>query len=406
MTMNKFKNINFKQGKYILPLFIYFPSLFVGYFVIDLFHTEKAEISDKDLTTTEYLNPELPEAKMRGDGIGGKYESMVKSYGKIDDYSAMENIDRNEETQKEEYESKYSDSDLEMLAQLQESKEKGEAMDNQKLSAGKTEEERLAQQYQREHEAMEELNRALEQARLHGKQTTQIHQKIETEKPSDHVAESQNNQANKAEGKVNVNENSVRGLSDEEKPQEVVKKVKVTSDYFNTIAVNEPEAKLIKAIIDEDVKAVDGSRIRLRLLDDIEINQTTIPKGSYLYATMSGFSSQRVKGSIKSILVNDELIKVSLSLYDTDGLEGLYVPGSNFRETTKDVASGAMNNTSSLTQSSTTPGNALVQWGNQAITNAVQKTSNAVSKSIRKNSAKLKYGTFVYLINGKEKKQD
>ena len=406
MTMNKFKNINFKQGKYILPLFIYFPSLFVGYFVIDLFHTEKAEIPDKDLTTTEYLNPELPEAKMRGDGIGGKYESMVKSYGKIDDYSAMENIDRNEETQKEEYESKYSDSDLEMLAQLQESKEKGEAMANQKLSVGKTEEERLAQQYQRKHEAMEELNRALEQARLHGKQTTQIHQKIETEKPSDHVAESQNNQANKAEGKVNVNENAVRGLSDEEKPQEVVKKVKVTSDYFNTIAVNEPEAKLIKAIIDEDVKAVDGSRIRLRLLDDIEINQTTIPKGSYLYATMSGFSSQRVKGSIKSILVNDELIKVSLSLYDTDGLEGLYVPGSNFRETTKDVASGAMNNTSSLTQSSTTPGNALVQWGNQAITNAVQKTSNAVSKSIRKNSAKLKYGTFVYLINGKEKKQD
>ena len=195
-------------------------------------------------------------------------------------------------------------------------------------------------------------------------------------------------------------------MSDEEKPQEVVKKVKVTSDYFNTIAVNEAEAKLIKAIIDEDVKAIDGSRVRLRLLDDIVINQTTIPKGSYLYATMSGFSSQRVKGSIKSILVNDELIRVSLSLYDTDGLEGLYVPGSNFRETTKDVASGAMNNTSSLTQSSTTPGNALVQWGNQAITNAVQKTSNAVSKSIRKNSAKLKYGTFVYLINGKEKKQD
>jgi conjugative transposon TraM protein len=406
MTMNKFKNINFKQGKYILPLFIYFPSLFVGYFVIDLFHTEKAEIPDKNLTTTEYLNPELPEAKMRGDGIGGKYESMVKSYGKIDDYSAMENIDRNEETQKEEYESKYTDSDLEMLAQLQESKEKGEAMANHELSKGNTEEERLAQQHQREREAMEELNKALEQARLHGKQSTQQHPNEVTEKFSDHVDESQTNQANKAEGKVNINENAVRGLSNEEKPQEVVKKVKVTSDYFNTIAVNEPEAKLIKAIIDEDVKAVDGSRIRLRLLDDIEINQTTIPKGSYLYATMSGFSSQRVKGSIKSILVNDELIKVSLSLYDTDGLEGLYVPGSNFRETTKDVASGAMNNTSSLTQSSTTPGNALVQWGNQAITNAVQKTSNAVSKSIRKNSAKLKYGTFVYLINGKEKKQD
>lgn len=401
--MNKFNNINFKQGKYIMPLVIYPLLLFVGYFVIDLFHTEKAEIPDKNLATTEYLNPDLPEAQMRGDGIGGKYESMVKSYGKIDDYSAMENIDRNEESQIEDYESKYSESDLEMLAQLQQSKEKGEAMLNPDLTSGYSEEQRLAIQQQREREAMDELNRALAQARLQGQQASQMPSEDE---PNENVTNSQVSNVYQAEGKININEKAVTGLSDNEEPQEVVKKVKVTSDYFNTIAVNEPEAKLIKAIIDEDVKAVDGSRVRLRLLDDIEINQITVPKGSYLYATMSGFSSQRVKGSIKSILVNDELIKVSLSLYDTDGLEGLYVPSSNFRETTKDVASGAMNNTSSLTQSSTSPGNALVQWGNQAITNAVQKTSNAISKSIRKNSAKLKYGTFVYLINGKEKKND
>jgi len=395
--MNKLKNINFKQGKYILPLILYFPLLFVGYFVIDLFYTEKADIPDKNLTTTEYLNPELPEAKMKGDGIGGKYESMLKSYGKIDDYSAMENIDRNEEDMTEGYESKYSDDDLEMLAKLQQSKEKGEAMANQDMTSGYTEEQRLAQQQQREREAMEELNRALAMAKSQAQQASQM--------PSDNNSSSDNHRE-MVEGKVNINEKAVSGKSDDEEPQEVVKKVKVTSDYFNTIAVNEPEAKLIKAIIDEDVKAVDGSRVRLRLLDDIEINETTVPKGSYIYAIMSGFSSQRVKGSVKSILVDDELIKVSLSLYDTDGLEGLYVPSSNFRETTKDVASGAMNNTSSLTQSSTTAGNALVQWGNQAITNAVQKTSNAISKSIKKNSAKLKYGTFVYLINGKEKKKD
>ena len=261
----------------------------------------------------------------------------------------------------------------------------------------------MAQQQQREREAMEELNRALAQARLQGQQASQM-------PPSNDAAanngSSQNDNTNRAEGKLNINDKAVAGLTDDDEPQEVVKKVKVTSDYFNTIAVNEPEAKLIKAIIDEDIKAVDGSRVRLRLLDDIEINQVTVPKGSYIYATMSGFSSQRVKGSVKSILVDDELIRVSLSLYDTDGLEGLYIPSSNFRETTKDVASGAMNNTSSLTQSSTSSGNALVQWGNQAITNAVQKTSNAISKAIKKNSAKLKYGTFVYLINGKEKKND
>ena len=409
MTMD-IKKINWKQPKYLLPAIIYFPLLFVGYFVIDLFHTEKAEIPDESLHTTEYLNPKLPEAQMRGDGIGNKYESMLKSYGRIDDYSAMENIERNEDDTKEAYDSKYSDEELQQLEsseserlaelqrQLQASAEKGERIGE---GQGLSEEERIARSHQREQEAIDELNRALAMARLQGQQATQQAVPQEATKP----VETKDNPA-KTEGSVSVNERSVKALSEEDEAQEVVKKVKVTSDYFNTLRENDPEPNLIKAIVDEDVKAVDGSRVRLRLLDDIEINEVIVPKGTYIYAIMNGFGSQRVKGNVKSILVNDELIKVNLSLYDTDGLEGLYVPGSSFRETTKDVASGAMSNTSSLTSSSTNTGNPLIQWGNQAITNAVQKTSNSISKAIRKNSAKIKYGTFVYLINGKEKKNN
>ena len=409
MTMD-IKKINWKQPKYLLPAIIYFPLLFVGYFVIDLFHTEKAEIPDESLHTTEYLNPKLPEAQMRGDGIGNKYESMLKSYGRIDDYSAMENIERNEDDTKETYDSKYSDEELQQLEsseserlaelqrQLQASAEKGERIGE---GQGLSEEERIARSHQREQDAIDELNRALAMARLQGQQATQQSVPQEATEP----VETKDNPA-KTEGSVSVNERSVKALSEEDEAQEVVKKVKVTSDYFNTLRENDPEPNLIKAIVDEDVKAVDGSRVRLRLLDDIEINEVIVPKGTYIYAIMNGFGSQRVKGNVKSILVNDELIKVNLSLYDTDGLEGLYVPGSSFRETTKDVASGAMSNTSSLTNSSTNTGNPLIQWGNQAISNAVQKTSNSISKAIRKNSAKIKYGTFVYLINGKEKKNN
>ena len=408
--MDILKKINWKQPKYMLPLIIYFPLLFVGYFVIDLFHTEKAEIPDNSLTTTEYLNPVLPDAKMKGDGIGNKYESMVKSYGKIDDFTAMENIDRNNEEEKESYDSKYSDEERQLLEsqeaaklaeierQLQASAQKGQEIGQ---GNGMSEADRLARSQQREQEAMEELNRALAQARLQGQQAMTP----PTDSNVDNTpANSQH--SDKVEGKISVNERAVKGVSDDDEAQEVVKKVKVTSDYFNTLTENDPEPNLIKAIIDENVKAVDGSRVRLRLLDDIEINDIVVPKGTYIYALMSGFGSQRVKGNIKSILINDNIIKVNLSIYDTDGLEGLYVPSSNFRETTKDVASGAMNNSSALTSSSTTTGNSLIQWGNQAITNAVQKTSNAISKSIKKNSAKLKYGTFVYLVNGKEKKND
>ena len=74
----------------------------------------------------------------------------------------------------------------------------------------------------------------------------------------------------------------------------MVKKVKVTSDYFNTIAQNEHEPNLIKAIIDEDVKAVDGSRVRLRLLDDVEINETVVKSGSYLYEIGRASCRERV----------------------------------------------------------------------------------------------------------------
>lgn len=396
--MDALKKINWKQPKYMIPLIIYFPLLFVGYFVIDLFHTEKAEIPD-GLATTEYLNPDLPEAKMKGDGIGNKYESMLKSYGKIDDYSALGNIERNEEDTREEYESKYTDEEREQLEaqeaaklaemqrQLQESAQKG-----QEIAQGgsPSEEDRIARSKQREQEAMDELNRAIAQARLQAQQSMI-------------PAATDTADVGQREGKV---EASDKKKTDDDEPQEVVKKVKVTSDYFNTLCDNDKETSLIKAIIDENIKAVDGSRVRLRLLDDIEINDVVVPKGSYLYATMSGFGSQRVKGNVQSIMVDDDIIKVSLALYDTDGLEGLYVPSSQFRETTKDVGSGALSNTSSLTNSSTTSGNSLATWGAQTITNAVQKTSNAISKAIKKNNAKLKYGTFVYLINSRSNKKD
>lgn len=107
--------INFRQPKYVLPAILYPLLLVTGYLVFDIFDTEVAE-SPTSLQTTEYLNPELPEAQMRDDGIGGKYESMVKSYDRIQDYSAVENIERNnDETEKEEYDSKYTEEDLALL---------------------------------------------------------------------------------------------------------------------------------------------------------------------------------------------------------------------------------------------------------------------------------------------------
>ena len=67
-----FEKINFRQPKYMLPAILYIPLLGASYFIFDLFHTETADIPDKTLQTTEFLNPELPEAQIKDDGIGSK----------------------------------------------------------------------------------------------------------------------------------------------------------------------------------------------------------------------------------------------------------------------------------------------------------------------------------------------
>lgn len=411
------RQINWKQPKYMLPAIIYIPLLATGYFVIDIFHTETAEVPT-DLETTEYLNAELPKAQLGGKDIGNKRDAMERSFGQISDFSAVEGIEQDDDQpQKEDYDSKYSDEDLALLdadaaqrtaeleASLQErlrqSAEKGKAIGEGDFSTSLSEEDRLARHETSQTQALAELEKALAQARLAGTQKSSGAVNNITQGAADLANRDSMHTGKVITGTVEVNDKAVTALSDDDEASQVVKKVRTSSSYFNTIADEDAEPNMIKAIIDENIKAVDGSRVRLRLLDDVEIGETMARKGSYIYAIMSGFGSQRVKGTIKSLLVDDELVKVNLSLHDTDGLEGLYVPQSSFRETSQDVAASALGGSMSMNNGST--GNSFSQWGMQAVQQAYSKTSNAISKAIRKNKAKLKYGTFVYLVNGNNK---
>lgn len=396
--------INFRQPKYMLPAIIYLPLLFFGYFFFRFFDTEKAEVNNK-METTEYYNDKLPDANLKGDGIGDKYSNMVNNFGKIKDESAVENIERGGEDQKEEYKSQYSDA--EVAAMDQQSDEAQQSMERLRrlqaqIKEQQAKDENLASDRSNgntedEEQTLENLRKALEEARNEGKSHAGTINEGAEEQPT------HTNRITKKKGEYEkvVNEHSVSEIPEDAKAEEVVKKQKETSDYFNTIVANEPEHKLIRAIVDEDVKAVDGSRVRLRLLDDIDVGDRTITKGNYLYCTLNGFGQQRVKGSVKSILVNDELVKVNLSIYDTDGLEGFYVPKSSFSETTKDIVSGTVSQNMNLNDGSTT--SSTGRWGMQALQNAYQKAANALSKNIRKNKVKVKYGTQVYLINSKGK---
>lgn len=169
-----------------------------------------------------------------------------------------------------------------------------------------------------------------------------------------------------------------------------VKKANNTAADFNTV---EPESRadFIKVVIDENLTGYAGSRIRLRLLDDIQVGNSKVPKDTYLYALITGFGGQRVTLSVKSILYDGKILPVKLDIYDLDGLLGLYVPESAFRDFTKDAGTNVMQGVDVQSAS----GSFLVSAAGKLF----ESTSSAIAGMIRKNKARIKYNSYLYLID-------
>lgn len=83
----------------------------------------------------------------------------------------------------------------------------------------------------------------------------------------------------------------------------------------------------VEAVIHEDQTIVSGSIIKMRLLNDIYINDILIGKGSFIYGK-SSINGERLQIEIKSIKSGSSIYPVNLEVYDMDGLPGVYIPGT------------------------------------------------------------------------------
>lgn len=395
-------NVNFNQPKYVIGLMSYVGTLIIGGLVYWIIDTDIEKSKPTNLETKEYLNSNLPKANVRK-RLPTKRSAVQDVYGNILDHSGISNIDNDLDSlrKKEDYASRYSEEELRHISEQEEKDEEIKRLreENARLqqSQGKppvgfsesdfqlplTDAERERLLMQRRRAQLSELSDELDSLSP---------ESVKDSSSLGAVSDDERNNGGKA----------VKSLDESQASEDVVKKASSSSDYFNTLSENTKESNLIKAIVDEEIKVVEGSRVRLRILDDIMIGDIQIDKGCYLYATMSGFSRQRIQGSVSSVMVADEIYKINLSIYDMDGLEGLYVPSSAFRETAKEAAGGVMSQNMNINQGSSY-GNTVAQWAMQGIQNTYQKTSNAISKAIRKNKVTIKYGTHVYLINKRDK---
>jgi conjugative transposon TraM protein len=173
-----------------------------------------------------------------------------------------------------------------------------------------------------------------------------------------------------------------------------VSRIKGETGRFNTVR-GFAEEKNIMAILDQDIKVGLGTRIRIRLVNDIFVGEYAIPKGTYVYGVVTGFQTQRVNISISQLFYNNTPLPVKLDVFDNDGYLGLYVPGSNFREFSKEIGTQGTNGLSSIQTSD----NSNVMTG--IATQLFQKTTTSVANMIKRDKAFLKYNYIVYLKENK-----
>jgi hypothetical protein len=163
-----------------------------------------------------------------------------------------------------------------------------------------------------------------------------------------------------------------------------------TTGGFHTLRL-EKRPGLIPAMIDQDLRVHAGGRVRIRLLEDIHVGGERIPRGSWLYAQVTGFQSSRVNLSITQIAHDGRTLPVQLDVYDTDGYLGLYVPGSQFREFTKEIGTQGTRGLSQLRMADgSDPASGL-------LTQLFQTAGGSTQQLIRREKARLPYNYALYL---------
>ena len=386
--------INFKQPKYIFPVVIFIPLCALVYFVMQTFGGGSEE---ENKVATDRINMELPEAQ--AEEAGDKLFEMSRRFGDDEAFTAVNKLGE-DVTEVEILEHGYTEEELDRI--------------------DAAEAERLRQQQE-----IEELERSLAESRRHINSysyggANDFSNAYGNDPRGEYAREMEEIQRRSYErqkaieaglgiGQPTQEEIAQKQRADsiakakeiereKNRPLLVLKSQNTNADKFNTVGndVESDDSPLIRAMIDQTTKAHEGTRLRFKLLDDITIHDVKLRKGTYLYGTVAGFGQQRVKATITSILVGSRFLKVNLSVFDNDGMEGFYVPESAFRDFMKDAgASTVQQNISFESESGYGSGISGEAIALQALQNMYNSATSALSANIRKNKAKIKYNTHV-----------
>jgi conjugative transposon TraM protein len=182
---------------------------------------------------------------------------------------------------------------------------------------------------------------------------------------------------------IKVSGNSSVGLLDTS-----AKNINAANGFYGIGKEKSEEQNAIEAIVQKDQTLISGGLIKLRLLNDISVDNTIIPKDNFINGTVS-VANERLLIEINSIRVGASLFPVKLKVYDMDGLEGIYIPGAINRDAAKD---GLNNATQMMQISSLDP-----SMKAQAASAGIDAAKTLLSKKTRQVRVTVKAGYKVLL---------
>lgn len=144
----------------------------------------------------------------------------------------------------------------------------------------------------------------------------------------------------------------------------------------------------LPAVIHETQTLVSGSTVKLRLTADVEIAGVRIPKDHFVYG-LANLNGERLHVQISSIRYGERIFPVSLTVFDRDGLEGIYMPGAITREVAKQSGDQAIQ---SFGLSTLDP-----SLGAQAASAGLQATKSLLGKKAKLVRVSVKQGYEVFL---------
>jgi conjugative transposon TraM protein len=161
-------------------------------------------------------------------------------------------------------------------------------------------------------------------------------------------------------------------------------------DEKSSGAASDSASNSIAAVIQESGSVTSGSTVKLRLLRDVYIGGHLLPKGSFVFGAAS-LEEDRLKITIPSVRYKENLLPVSLSVYDLDGLEGVHIPGSISRDAAKGSAEQSLQSIGLLSLDPSLKA--------QAASAGIQAAKGLLSKKVKQVTVMLKSGYQVLLKN-------